>query len=181
MSELNALEASSLQASAMRIFVMRCKRVMLAVAASCCLAIMAAMLTSGVNAQVVPFIGVVWSVMIVYPFVQLIWLRRRTGLWWHSLNAYADWIGLSIVMGLLLYMLLYFLWPLFEARPVYSARIAYVPLVLIIVLPLFRSAFKSSTWTRAKVERVRYGEHWLSLSRLTFWDILLFRIPRERA
>src|SRR5512139_963108 len=136
MSELKPVDASNLQASAMRIFVTRCRRVMLAVAVSCCIASAAAILTIGVNSQVVPFISVMCSVMIVYPFVQLIWVRRRTGLWWHSLNAHADWIGLSIVMGLSLYMLLYFLWPLFESTPVYGARLGYVPLVLIIVLPL---------------------------------------------
>jgi len=118
--------------------------------------------------------------MVAYPFIQSIWIRSRTGLWWHTLNAQANWIGMAGIMGLLLIMLLYFLEPLYEGTPVYGAGIGYEPLVLIIILPLFRSAFKSSTRARARTERVLYGDHWLSLRRLTFLDILLFRIPHER-
>jgi hypothetical protein len=140
-----------------------------------------ALLASGANSQIVPFVVVVWLAMVIYPFVQIIWIKLRTGLWWHSLNAHADWVGISIVMGLVLYMMLYFVWPLLEGSTVYGVRIGYEPLVLLIVVPLFRSAFKSSTHTRARAERAMYGQHWLSLSRLTFWDILFFRIPHERA
>jgi len=181
MSEMNLVDASRLQAAAMWIFVKRCRQVTLAVAVSCCFVITVALFAIGINSQVVPFVVVIWLVMVAYPFVQLIWIRLRTGLWWHSLNAQAGWIGISIVMGLLLYMLLYFLWPLFEGSPIYGVRIGYEPLVLIIVLPLFRSAFHSSTRTRARAERVLYGQRWLGLSHLTFWDILFFRIPHERA
>ncbi len=181
MEELNFIDLTELEAGALSNFVRHCNRAMLAVALFCCLVIAAALLVGGVNSHILPFIVVPWMAMAIYPFVQVMWIKLQTGLWWHSLNAHADWIGISIVMWLLLYMLLYFLWPLVEGGPVYGVHIGYEPLVLVIVVPLFRSAFKSSTQTRARAERVSYGQRWLILSRLTFWDIFLFRIPHERA
>ncbi len=181
MSELDSVDVKKQEAQAMWVFVKHCKRAILTVVLFGCLVIAAALLAAGVNLHIIPFIVVVWLAMIVYPFIQMIWIKLRTGLWWHSLNANADWIGISIVMGLLLYMMLYFVWPLVEGVPVYGARIGYEPLVLIIILPLFRSAFKSSTRLRARNERAQYGRHWLILGHVTSWDIFLFRIPHERA
>lgn len=181
MSEVTLKEIREHQASAMWTFVKRCRQVMSAFTIAGCAAIAITLLITGITLQAVPGVVVIWLVMVVYPFVQMIWIKLRTGLWWHSLNAQASWIGIAGIMGLLLIMLLYYLQPLFEGVPIYGARIGYEPLVLIIILPLFRSAFKSSTRLRARAERISYGAHWLTLGRLTFWDILLFRIPHERA
>jgi hypothetical protein len=49
------------------------------------------------------------------------------------------------------------------------------------LLPLFRTAFKSSTQKRADAERVLYTDHWLKLAQLSVRDILFLRIPHERA
>jgi hypothetical protein len=181
MSKLNSADVKKEQAAAMWAFVKRCRQALATVAVTCVILIAVILLVVGIKLETVPFIVVIWLAMIAYPFIQSIWIKFRTGLWWHTLNAQANWIGIAGIMGLLLIMLLYFLGPLFEGTPVYGARIGYEPLVLLIILPLFRSAFKSSTRVRARNERVLYGEHWLSLGRLTFWDVLLFRIPHERA
>jgi hypothetical protein len=181
MRELNSTDVKKEQATAMWAFVKRCRQAMATVAIICVILIAVTLLVMRIKLETVPLIVIIWLAMVVYPFIQLIWIKFRTGLWWHTLNAQANWIGIVGIMGLLLIMLLYFLEPLYEGTPVYGARIGYEPLVLLIILPLFRSAFKSSTRSRARNERVLYGEHWLSLSRLTFWDILLFRIPHERA
>jgi hypothetical protein len=181
MNELNVKEIKEQQAAAMWVFVKRCRQAMFAVSISCCIFIAVVLLTAGITLQIVPFIVVIWLSMIAYPFIQSIRIKFRTGLWWHTLNAQANWLGIAGIMGLLLIMLLDFLEPLLEGIPIYGARIGYEPLVLIIILPLFRTAFKSSTRVRARTERILYGDHWLSLGRLTFWDILLFRIPHERA
>ncbi len=181
MSELNSADVKKEQAAAMWAFVKRCRQAMATVAVTCAIFIAVILLIEGIKLETLPFIVVIWLAMIAYPFIQSIWIKSRTGLWWHTLNAQAGWIGIAGIMGLLLIMLLYFLEPLFEGLPIYGARIGYEPLVLIIILPLFRTAFKSSTRIRARAERTLYGHRWLILGRLTFWDILLFRIPHERA
>ena len=111
----------------------------------------------------------------------IVWIRVRTGLLWHSLNAQAVWLGIVFILLVLLIALMQIIVPTLQGDPLAGGGSNYDVLGLIIVLPLFAFAFRSSTRTRAELERVQYGDHWLSLGTLSVLDIILFRIPHERA
>ena len=187
MTEMSVGPLPEAQASAMRVFQSHCESTFKLVILICVMplaaiaVIMAAAFNTEFAAQFVPIILVIWLLIVIYPFLLFGLFRSRTGLWWHFLNAHSGWVGISLVLTLLLVMMLDFVLPLIQGQAIYSAHIGYEPLILVILLPLFRAAFKSSTQRRADAERVLYADRWLKLAQLSVKDILFLRIPHERA
>jgi hypothetical protein len=133
------------------------------------------------NADAFPLVLVFWVVMTAYPLTLIGWIRVRTGMLWHSLNAQAVWLGIVFILLVLLIALMETIVPALQGDPLAGGGSNYDVLGLVIVLPLFAFAFKSSTRARAEFERVQYGDHWLALGTLSVLDVILFRIPHERA
>ncbi|HTP06957.1 MAG TPA: hypothetical protein VMP08_01810 [Anaerolineae bacterium] len=139
------------------------------------------LLISCLDPNAFPLVLIIWIVMTAYPLALIIWIRARTGLLWHSLNAQAVWLGLVFILLVLLVTLMEIVVPTLQGDPLAGGGSNYDVLGLIIVLPLFAFAFRSSTRARAEAERAHYGDHWLSLGALSVADIILLRIPHERA
>ena len=185
MTEMSISPLSEAQISAMRTFQSHCESTFRLVALIGVMPIaaiavgMSAAFNTEFAAQFIPIILVIWLLIVVYPFLLFGLFRSRTGLWWHFLNAHSGWVGISLVLTLLLVMLLDFVLPLIQGQTIYSAHIGYEPLILVVLLPLFRAAFKSSTQRRADAERVLYADRWLKLAQLSVKDILFLRIPHD--
>jgi hypothetical protein len=133
------------------------------------------------SAPIVSLFVFVWLLMSAYPLMLFIMIWHRTGLWWHSIDTHAGWVGISVILILLLIMILDLILPLFQGVPIYGVRIGYEPLILVILLPLIRYSIQSYTQTRADSERLQYREHWLQLAQVPMRDILFLRIPHEHA
>ena len=187
MTEMSVGPLSEAQALAIRAFQSHCESTFRLVALICVMpiAVIAVIIAAAFNTefavQFVPIILVIWLLIVVYPFLLFGLFRSRTGLWWHFLNAHSGWVGISLILTLLLIMMADLILPLMQGEPIYGVRIASGPLIVVVLLPLFRAAFKSSTQKRADSERVRYDDRWLKLAQLSVRDILFLRIPHEHA
>jgi hypothetical protein len=172
---------STTQIAALEQFQRRCQQAMLRVALAATVTIAVALLVSQLNTQMLPLVIIMWATMVVYPSLLIAVIRVRTGLWWHSLNAHAVWVGISFILLIMLIMLLNVVIPALQGDVLLAGQFDGDILGLAIVLPLFAFAFKSSTRTRAEAERAEFGDRWLRLDDVTLRDIFLLRIPYERA
>jgi hypothetical protein len=181
MSESLQPKMSKRQIVAMETFQRGCLQAIRLVVLSCAMLIALVLLITRLNPAAFPLVLIIWVVMTAYPLALIVWIRVRTGLLWHSLNAQAVWLGIVFILLVLLIALMEIIVPTLQGDPLAGGGSNYDVLGLIIVLPLFAFAFKSSTRARAELERAQYGDHWLSLGALSALDVILFRIPHERA
>jgi len=120
-------------------------------------------------------VGLILSAAI-YPLVLFGVTKSRTGLMWHTLNARSE------VLVHPIYGLLTFFWLVLLVRSeVPYSSVAVVIAVLMVVNVFLSFGIEAFSQRRAQAEREHYGDHWLKLGELSFWDIFFLRIPHERA
>lgn len=180
MSGMDTLTISKQQTTAMEAFQNRCQQAIRLAVFSCTVVMAFSLLVTRLSMQAFPLVVAVWIIMAAYPLVLMVLIWARTGLFWHLLNAYAVWIGIIFILLVLLIALLNIV-DVLQSDLLAAGKSNYDLLGLVIVLPLFAFAFKSSTRARAELERAQYGDHWLTLGAISFFDVLLLRLPHERA
>jgi Na+/proline symporter len=186
MSDERIVESSSpklteAQVTAMNLFSKRCEYAMLTVVFGCFGAIALVVAANPGSPDIASALIALVVAICVYPLVLLAVIWLRTGLKWHLLNAHAKWLGISGGLLAISFAFADSFTSLLQGMPRagFSGNSAF--LLIVVVIVLFAPAFRSSTQSRAKRERVHYADHWLKLGSLPFWRVLLLIIPHERA
>jgi hypothetical protein len=172
---------SEAQTAAMNLFAKRCEYAMLTMVFVCFGLIALVVGLNPLSPNIWPALVALWAIIGLYPLVLLAVIGLRTGLRWHLLNAHAMWLGVSGALIIATFAFIEMLLPLLQGTPIGSFGTGSVTLLLIVAIFFFAPAVRSSTRTRADLERARFAEHWLKLGSLPFWRVFLLIIPHERA
>lgn len=174
MSETQVATLTVQQSQALKVFRKRCSIIgigILLLAAGGLLAF----IISGLSFAVRVLGLMAFLLAISYLLLTLIVMQRRTGMWWHFLNAHPNWFVVPMALaGLGLWNAVAHLFSWFPLS-------GFVTLLIVLLSFVVQQWLRSQTQAQAEAERVLYGEHWIRLAQAWLRDMALFRIPHERA